>query len=65
LVSFINGQSLLGIFTALSPCMKAQQTTAKTISKDQHTQMFIPLYPSHLKMQDSAGIRNAFRQGID
>jgi hypothetical protein len=23
------------------------------------------LYPSHLKMQDSAGIRNVFRQGID
>jgi hypothetical protein len=23
------------------------------------------LYPFHLKMQDSAGIINAFRQGID
>jgi hypothetical protein len=23
------------------------------------------IYPLHLKMQDSAGIRNAFRQGID
>ena len=23
------------------------------------------LYPIHLKMQDSAGIRNAFSQGID
>jgi hypothetical protein len=23
------------------------------------------IYPFHLKMHDSAGIRNAFRQGID
>jgi len=25
----------------------------------------LTIYPLHLKMQDSAGIRNAFRQGID
>jgi len=30
--------------TKALPCIKAQQIAEKTISKDQHIQMFIPLY---------------------
>ena len=27
--------------------------------------LHLDIYPLHLKMQDSAGFKNAFRQGID